>query len=90
MTKGQDPLVEDSACLYLQESNEVRKQQQCGRRYSAIKNQLLIHHNIDANKWGKTVAFLKRAGEEETKKRQKFSRELKSTPYLTSQSRLVL
>ena len=74
--RKKDPLVEESACLYLHESKKTRKATTLCSYYSAIKNQLLVHHGVNANNWTRTVAFLKRAGEDETKKKAKvFTRE---------------
>ena len=74
--RKKDPLVEESACLYLHESKKTRKATTLCSYYSAIKNQLLVHHGVNANNWTRNVAFLKRAGEDETKKKAKvFTRE---------------
>jgi integrase len=69
--KKLEPSLEDSACLYLQEMSSNKKATTLWTWYSAIKNQLLVKAGVDATSWKRTVAFLKRIGEGEKKKKAK-------------------
>jgi hypothetical protein len=71
-----DHRTEDSASLYLQTESASKKATTLWSYYSGIKSLLLVRDRIDANSWRLPVAFLKRLGVQQTKKKAKvFTRE---------------